>query len=259
MPVYRPGERYPPRVPVYRLDDSIAFPDPREAEASGLLAVGGDLRPERLLLAYANGIFPWFDEPPILWFSPDPRAAIRPREIRVSRRLERTLRSGQFALSLDRDFSGVMRHCAEVPRPGQDGTWITADMRQAYGRLHELGFAHSCEAWLEERLVGGIYGVSLGTAFFAESMFFLERDASKVAWVTLVRQLADWGFALFDAQIENPHLARFGVTGWDRERYLEQLRVCLTFPTRRGRWRLGDPVDPEVDPAEESPGGAGKL
>ncbi len=225
-------------MPVYRLAAEPGFPPTSEAEEGGLLAVGGDLRPERLLLAYAHGIFPWYDEPPILWFSPSPRMALRPAELHVPRRLERTLRSGRFEHSLDRAFDRVIRACAEQPRPGQDGTWINPDMVAAYEELHRLGFAHSCEAWAEGELAGGVYGVSLGGAFFGESMFHAKRDASKTALVTLVRQLAAWEFTLFDCQMHTEHLARFGAREWPRELFEAALADALEKDTRRGAWSL---------------------
>ncbi len=255
-------------MPVYRLADELAFPPPAEAEDGGLLAVGGDLRPERLLLAYSLGIFPWYDTPPILWFAPSPRMALRPAELHVPRRLARTLHQGRFRLSLDRAFEAVIRGCAEAPRRDQDGTWIHADMIEAYVALHELGFAHSCEAWLGDELVGGIYGVSLGHAFFGESMFHRETDASKAALVTLVRQLARWEFTLFDCQMHTDHLARFGAREWSRERFEGELSRALEAPTRRGMWTLeaGAPwlrpaggADPPLGPAggaDPPPGGS---
>jgi leucyl/phenylalanyl-tRNA--protein transferase len=223
-------------VPVYRLSAALAFPDPREAEPGGLLAAGGDLSPERLLLAYSLGIFPWHGGPPILWYSPDPRGVLRPDALRLSRRLRRTLRQGRFELRLDTAFRPVMEASAAAPRPGQDGTWITPAMVDAYTKLHELGLAHSAEAWREGRLVGGVYGLSLGAAFFGESMFHVERDASKAALASLVLQLARWGFELFDGQIPTPHLASFGMEAWPRERFLTALSSALARPTRRGRW-----------------------
>ncbi len=226
---------------VTRLVDALAFPPPEEAEPSGLLAVGGDLRPQRLLLAYASGIFPWYDEPPILWFSPDPRMVLRPEELHLSRRLRRTLRQGRFSQSLDQAFGEVIRACAAVPRPGQSGTWIRPEMIEAYEELHALGFAHSCETWQEGRLVGGIYGVSLGGAFFGESMFHLATDASKCALVTLVRQLAAWRFDFLDCQLHTEHLARFGAREWSRSRFLAALSRSLLRPSRRGRWTLDLP------------------
>jgi leucyl/phenylalanyl-tRNA--protein transferase len=229
-------------MPVYRLDSSLAFPPPSHAEPSGLLALGGDLSSARLLRAYRHGIFPWYDEPPILWFSPDPRMVLRPSELHVSRRLRRRLRQGAFALRLDGDFARVIRGCAEVRRDAGPGTWITPEMIAAYSRLHAEGFAHSCEAWQGERLVGGVYGVSLGGAFFAESMFHLATDASKAALAALVWQLAEWDFSLVDCQLPTPHLASLGARPWPRARYLEALEAALRAPTRQGRWAL----DPDL-------------
>ena len=226
-------------MPVYRLPEEPIFPDPAEAEPDGLLAIGGDLSPERLLQAYALGIFPWYEAPPIRWYAPDPRMVLRPAELHASRRLERTLRSGRFRMSLDEDFAGVIRACARVPRADQDGTWITPEMIDAYETLHTLGFAHSCEAWQDDRLVGGIYGISLGDGFFGESMFHRERDASKAAFVTLVRELERSGHALLDCQLHTDHLARFGATPWPRPRFQAALAEVVRAPTRRGRWRLG--------------------
>lgn len=225
-------------MPVYRLDRTIAFPPPEHAE-DGLLAVGGDLRPERLLLAYASGIFPWYSAgQPILWHSPDPRMVLRVDELHVPARLARTLRKRHLRFTLDEAFAGVIQACANAPRPGQEDTWITAEMQEAYIALHELGFAHSVEAWETGQLVGGLYGVSLGAAFFGESMFSTVPDASKAAFVVLVGQLRQWGITLVDAQMHTPHLARFGATEWSREEYLGALRQCLRRPTLQGRWRL---------------------
>lgn len=226
-------------MPVYRLGEAPVFPDPREAEPDGLLAVGGDLAPERLLAAYAAGIFPWYDEGPPLWFSPDPRAALAPRDLHLSRRLRRTMRSGAFRFRLDADFAGVIRACAGIRRAGQNGTWIHRDMIAAYERLHALGFAHSAEAYdAADQLVGGIYGISLGGAFFGESMFHRARDASKAALVALCAQLDAWGFSLFDCQLPTAHLTRLGAESWPRERFLATLAEALQAPTRRGRWEL---------------------
>jgi leucyl/phenylalanyl-tRNA--protein transferase len=233
-------------MPVYRLTPALAFPDPSKAEPSGLLAAGGDLRVERLLLAYARGIFPWHGGPPILWYSPDPRAVLRPAALHVARRLRRTLRAGRFELTLDTAFRAVMEACAATPRPDQDGTWITPAMVDAYTELHRLGLGHSAEVWRSGRLVGGMYGLSLGSAFFGESMFHVERDASKAALVALVWQLEAWGFTLFDAQIPTPHLARFGVEAWPRARFLAALGEALARPTRRGRWAFDPGLVPRV-------------
>ncbi len=227
---------------VYQLDARLAFPAPYEAEPDGLLAVGGDLRPERLLLAYANGIFPWHEtrQHGPWWYSPDPRMVLEPAGLRVGRSLRKTLRKQVYTITLDTDFGGVLRACAETPRPGQDGTWISRRFQQGYSELHRRGLAHSVEAWLGDALVGGLYGVSLGAAFFGESMFAHATDASKVAFVTLVEQLQRWGFTLVDCQVHTDHLERFGAECWPRERYLAALRAALVQPTRAGAWRLDD-------------------
>jgi len=225
-------------VSVYRLGPELVFPPPDRAEPSGLLAVGGDLEPARLLLGYASGIFPWpLVEEPLLWFSPDPRTVLEPRALRVSRSLRKRLRQDPFDVRFDSAFERVVRACAEVPRPDEAGTWITPAMVAAYIRLHRLGFAHSAEAWRGGRLVGGLYGVSLGGCFFGESMFAVESDASKVAFVHLVRSLAAWEFSLIDCQVHTEHLERFGAREWPRSRFLEALAKASQRPTRRGRWR----------------------
>jgi leucyl/phenylalanyl-tRNA--protein transferase len=224
---------------IYRLGQDIAFPPPGEAEPNGLLAVGGDLQPERLILAYTMGIFPWFDEErPILWHSPDPRMVLVPSDLAVSRNLRRVLKQAAFAVTLDTSFGQVIRSCAAAPRKHDPGTWITQDMVDAYERLFELGFAHSAEVWRDGELVGGLYGVSLGGCFFGESMFTLCDNASKVAFVTLVRQLEAWDFDIVDCQIYSEHLARFGAAPWSRRRFLEALEASLGRSTRRGRWRF---------------------
>jgi leucyl/phenylalanyl-tRNA--protein transferase len=226
-------------LPVYRLDDRLAFPPPDRAERSGLLAVGGDLRPERLLLAYSMGIFPWYDEDmPILWHSPDPRAVLLPGDLHVPRSLAKTMRKQPFELRLDSAFAEVIAACARAYRPGQGGTWITEDMQNAYIRLHEMGFAHSAEAWRDGELVGGLYGVSLGTIYYGESMFAAAPDASKAAFVALVRQLTRWGFSLIDCQQKTEHLTRFGAVMWRRKKFQEALAAGLEQPTRKGPWRL---------------------
>ncbi len=225
-------------MPVYRLRADLAFPPPSHAEPSGLLAIGGDLSSERLLVAYSLGIFPWYDKPPILWFSPDPRMVIEPAQLHVARRLRRRLRHGAFELRLDSAFARVIRSCAEVPRDGEPGTWITPDMIDAYTSLHEQGYAHSAEAWRGDELVGGVYGVSLGGAFFAESMFHRATDASKAALTALVWQLEAWGFGLVDCQLPTPHLASLGAKPWPRARFLAALEAALAAPTRRGPWTL---------------------
>jgi leucyl/phenylalanyl-tRNA---protein transferase len=224
---------------IYRLDRRLLFPPPAHAEKSGLLAVGGDLRAERLVLAYATGIFPWYSEgSPILWHSPDPRTVLRAGELHVGRSLAKALKRGAYEVRLDTAFREVIEACSAVPRPGQDGTWITPAMIDAYEELHRRGVAHSAEAWAEGALVGGLYGVSLGGAFFGESMFAAAPDASKIAFVTLARQLARWGVDLIDCQVHTEHLARFGASPWPRPRFLAALEEALKKPTRFGPWQL---------------------
>jgi leucyl/phenylalanyl-tRNA--protein transferase len=223
-------------VPVYRLDERLAFPPPEEAE-DGLLAVGGDLSPERLVLAYSEGIFPWYERgQPILWHSPDPRMVLLAPERHIPKSLAKLMRRVPFRLTLDRAFADVIAACGDARRPGQRTTWITPAMKRAYVALHERGLAHSVEAWQGDTLVGGLYGVSLGAAFFGESMFALEPDASKVAFATLCAQLERWAIPLVDCQVHTPHLARFGASEWPRRRYLRALRAALRAKTRVGTW-----------------------
>ena len=232
-------------MPIYRLTDSPTFPNPNEADADGLVAYGGDLSPHRLLTAYAQGLFPWphGEAWPLLWFSPDPRTVLMPADLHVSRSLRKTLRRGVFTVRFDTAFDRVVHACATTKRPGQQSTWITPAMRHAYGVLHELGFAHSAEAWLEDQLVGGVYGVSLGAAFFAESMFTRHSNAAKAAFVHLIRQLEAWGFHFIDCQMHSDHVERFGAVAWERPHFLNALARALRLPTRRGRWVLSDPQD----------------
>jgi len=226
------------RLPILRPDAGLDFPPVETASPEGLLAVGGDLRPERLLAAYRHGIFPWYsDGQPILWWSPDPRAVLFPEKLKISRSLHKTLRAGKFRVTFDQRFRDVMRACA-LPRSKDPaaGTWITAAMIEAYTELHRLGHAHSVEAWRGTELVGGLYGVALGGAFFGESMFARETDASKVAFVRLVRQLARWGYTLIDCQLYTAHLARFGAEEIPRSTFLHLLAQAQALPGRRGCW-----------------------
>ncbi len=225
-------------MPVYRLNRKLAFPSPHEAEPNGLLAVGGDLGSARLLLAYSMGIFPWYSEgQPILWWSPDPRCVLDLDDFHVSRRLRRVLNQERFRVTFDEDFAGVIRGCASAGRPGQEGTWITAEMERAYVRLHDAGLAHSVECRLGERLVGGIYGIALGRGFFGESMFHRETDASKVALARLVDRLTGWGFHFIDAQVTTSHMLSLGAREVPRRDFLKNLDDALHYPTRRGSWR----------------------
>jgi len=246
-------------MPVYRLDERLLFPPPERGPCSGPIAVGGDLRPERLLLAYSMGIFPWQGEP-LHWHSPDPRMVLRPEELHVSRSLEKALRRQPYQITLDRAFREVMVACATAPRPGQDGTWITPEMVDSYGELHRRGLAHSVEAWSErDELLGGLYGISLGAAFFGESMFSRARDASKIAFVHLVRQLERWAIPLVDCQVYTPHLATLGAREWPRRAFLATLREALQRPTRRGPWSFdaAASVQPAtLNPRDSPPSGA---
>ena len=216
-----------------------AFPDPAHAPADGLLAHGGELTPERLLDAYRHGIFPWFenDRVPVLWWSPDPRAVLVPEQLRVSKSLRKRLNSGRFRVTADRAFADVMAGCA-APRATQPDTWITPRMARGYQALFELGFAHSVEAWRDDELAGGLYGVSLGRVFYGESMFSRETDASKVALAHLARQLVRWKFALIDCQIMNDHLESLGAVLMARRQFLRLIRANNQAPTLRGPWRF---------------------
>ena len=221
----------------------LRFPPVEQASPEGLLAVGGDLCPERLLEAYRHGIFPWYsDDQPILWWSPDPRTVLFPNKLHISRSLKRSLRPGLFSVTLDTCFLDVMQHCAGPRSQYPDGgTWITAKMLEAYRRLHELGYAHSVETWQEGQLVGGLYGVALGGAFFAESMFARTSDASKVALVSLVRQLQTWGFRLMDCQQSSPHVTALGAEAIPRLDFLNHLTAALALPDRHGHWQFDRP------------------
>jgi leucyl/phenylalanyl-tRNA--protein transferase len=219
-------------VPVFRLDERIAFPDPHLADESGLLAVGGDLSPSRLLLGYSLGIFPWYNEDSqILWHSPDPRMVLVPSELHVSRSLAKVIRKKPFEIRYDTAFSEVIDNCARVRRPMQNGTWITPRMVDAYKQLHELGFAHSVEAFEGDVLVGGLYGVALGTAFFGESMYATASDASKVAFIHAVQQLERWGYTVIDCQVYTEHLERFGAREWPRDDFLRELYKAMRAPS----------------------------
>jgi leucyl/phenylalanyl-tRNA--protein transferase len=230
-------------MPVYRLDKRLAFP-PVELAEDGLLAVGGDLSPERLLLGYGQGIFPWYGPKlPILWHSPDPRMVMTTRELLVNRSLRKAIRRQPYQLRIDTAFAEVLHACAETPRPGQDGTWLVPEMVEAYLRLHRLGFAHSFEAWHGEHLAGGLYGVSLGGCFFGESMFAHAPDASKIAFCAAIAQLDAWDITLVDCQVHTDHLERFGAHEVSRAEFLGRLRQVLDRPTRRGRWQYGLDLD----------------
>ncbi|NET33598.1 MAG: leucyl/phenylalanyl-tRNA--protein transferase [Cyanothece sp. SIO1E1] len=227
-------------MPVFWLDEAeLVFPHPSLADPSGVLALGGDLRPERLLLAYQNGIFPWFNPgEEIMWWSPDPRFVLFPDELKVSRSMRPYFNQQKFSLTYDQAFPEVMQSCQTVDRlaQGQLGTWITESMLEAYIHLHELGYAHSVEVWDGEELVGGLYGVALGKVFFGESMFSRRSNASKFGFISLVRRLKEEGYTLIDCQQETRHLGSLGARSIARGQFLEHLERNKRVETDRGSW-----------------------
>lgn len=243
-------------MPVFRLSERLSFPPPHLAEPEGLLAVGGDLSEERILLAYQMGIFPWFsDDNPILWWSPDPRLVLYPSEIRVSARLRRTIRQGAFAVTCDTAFGEVISACAGERLLRNQPTWITREMIDAYCRLFDAGYAHSVEAWREGCLVGGLYGVSLGGGFFGESMFSRVSNASKTALVALCRYLQQLSFDMVDCQVPTDHLMGMGAVKISRSRFLRDLRLSLKKPTIRGSWQKAFEIAAEATERNDSLGG----
>ena len=228
-------------MPVFRLSSNLSFPPPHLAIAEGLLAVGGDLSVERLVLAYSQGIFPWYaEDDPILWWAPDPRLVLYPAELHVSRSLHRVLRQQSFVVTLDQAFGKVIRACAGNRGPDHPGTWIVPEMIAAYEALHATGLAHSVEVWQGDTLAGGLYGVSLGGVFFGESMFTRVSNASKVALVRLVEGLRHADFRLIDCQVTTAHLMRLGAREISRTRFMKELQRALKRPTRQGGWRFSD-------------------
>lgn len=242
-------------MPVFRLDKSTLFPPVHLAEEDGLLAIGGDLSPRRLLAAYRLGIFPWFNPlDPLLWWSPDPRSVLFPSELKVHKSMRPVLNSGRFKITINKDFLGVITACREIPRKprpehelcecspadlpqeGVPDTWITPAMWEAYVGLHQMGFAHSVEAWEDGVLVGGLYGVSIGKLFFGESMFALKPNASKAAFIYLVRKLEQAGFPMVDCQIHNPHLESLGAREIPRMEFLEYLQEYLSKEVPANFW-----------------------
>lgn len=224
-------------MPVYSLNQSYDFPPTSEAEPDGLLAVGGDLSAGRLLTAYSQGIFPWYsDDSPILWWSPAPRMVLIPSAVKISKSMRQVLRSKRFRVSFDTAFTQVIYACGSSPRPGQDGTWLGRDMMEAYTRLHELGYAHSVEVWLEDELVGGLYGIAIGKVFCGESMFAKASNASKVGFISLVKGLERMGFAVVDCQIYTDHLASLGAEEIEREEFERMLERYIPEPSLNGKW-----------------------
>ncbi len=226
-------------MPFFQLTDDILFPPPEFAEPDGLLAIGGDLSPPRLITAYRQGIFPWYSEgEPILWWSPAPRLVLFPEQFHLPRRLARTIRKQVFQVTTDTAFADVISSCGSLRKEAGEGTWITEEMKNAYIHLHELGFAHSVECWRKGELAGGLYGVCLDRVFFGESMFSRKTDASKVALAALVRHAEDMGIRAIDCQMSTAHLLRFGSREIDREEFHEILEQFIQTIAPQKKWRL---------------------
>jgi leucyl/phenylalanyl-tRNA--protein transferase len=224
-------------MPVFRLTKSLVFPSPEYADPDGLLAIGGDLSEQRLLLAYRMGIFPWYSKGmPILWWSPNPRLVLFPDELKVSHSLRRVIKKQSFHVTFDRNFREVMEQCALVRLEKGEDTWILPEMTKAYCRLHELGYCHSVESWHEGELVGGLYGMALGGVFFGESMFARKTDASKAAFVHLVKLLRRLSFRLIDCQVATAHLQSLGAREIERQKFLVHLAKALEEPIHSGSW-----------------------
>ncbi|MFK8101806.1 MAG: leucyl/phenylalanyl-tRNA--protein transferase [Saprospiraceae bacterium] len=234
-------------MPVFWLtENELTFPHPELANEDGILAVGGDLSVDRLLLAYRIGLFPWFNpEDPILWWSPDPRFVVFPDELKISKSMRPYFNQKKLELSFDQDFDGVIRSCQQQPRKGQNGsTWISTDMIDAYTRLFDLGFAHSVEVWQDGALVGGLYGVALGKCFYGESMFAKVSNASKFGFISLVKHLDAWGYELVDCQQETQHLETLGGRGIPRKDFLKIMANNAIVETVQESW--GPRFDPKL-------------
>lgn len=218
-------------------EDELIFPDPQFADDEGIVALGGDLSPKRLVLAYSNGIFPWYNQDePIIWWSPNPRFILLPENLKVSKSMRQVLRRETFKITFDTDFKSVLWNCQQIKRTGQDGTWITDEMYDAYVRLHSLGLAHSVEVWQEDVLVGGLYGISIGKCFFGESMFAKVSNASKAGFITMVQKLESIGFDMIDCQTETAHLRSLGADFIDRTDFLTYLKANNKKITLQGKW-----------------------
>ncbi|MEO6610568.1 MAG: leucyl/phenylalanyl-tRNA--protein transferase [Chitinophagaceae bacterium] len=214
-------------MPLFALDKELIFPPVHLSEPDGLLAMGGDLSPERLLLAYRSGIFPWYEGGTILWWCPDPRFVLLPGELKISKSIKPLLNRNEFDFSINKAFAEVIHHCKNTKRPGQEGTWITDEIEKAYGHLHELGYAHSAEVWKDGKLAGGLYGIRLGKVFFGESMFSLESNASRFAFIRYVQYLKEEGVELVDCQVYTEYLESLGATMIPRPVFIERLEKLI--------------------------------
>lgn len=226
-------------MPVFLNPHDLAFPGVEHADEHGIIALGGDLRPKRLLAAYSLGIFPWPHENlPLLWFCPDPRFVLKPEQIIIKRSLKKALKKSKLNIKADHNFLAVIKSCQSVSRPGQDKTWISKDIIDGFYKLFKLGYAHSIEAYDDEKLVGGLYGISIGSIFFGESMFYTQSNASKLCFLSLAAHLQVWGFTLIDCQAHTEHLSGFGASFMKRDDFLEELRQSHKMPTRKGPWQF---------------------
>lgn len=222
---------------IYQLSNEPIFPHPDDAEPDGLLAVGGSLTEKRLIAAYASGIFPWYNEgDPLLWWSPDPRMVLFPEKFKISKSLKQTIKKNKFDIRIDFAFEEVIANCADIKRKNEQGTWITNEMQDAYIKLFHAGLAHSIETWEGNKLVGGLYGISLGSTFFGESMFHKRSDASKIAFYALCKLCLKWNFKFIDCQITNPHLLSLGAEEIPRADFLDLLNTALDSETIQGNW-----------------------
>ncbi len=236
-------------MPVFSLNEDILFPPVELADESGILAVGGDLSEKRLIKAYSQGIFPWYSPgEPILWWSPDPRFVLYPEKIKISRSMRQILKRKTFTITFDQAFPEVIKNCSK-PRDDDMGTWITDEMTDAYIRLHNLGYAHSVEAWQDGRLAGGLYGVSLGTAFFGESMFTHVSNASKACFIVLTRYLEKAGFPIIDCQVHTSHLASLGAHFIPRSDFLAVIENSIKEKTLKGNWGTMAPFTSSTAPS----------
>ncbi|MDD5406898.1 MAG: leucyl/phenylalanyl-tRNA--protein transferase [Sulfurovaceae bacterium] len=224
--------------PIYQLGEDHIFPDPRNASDEGLLAFGGDLSSEMILTAYQKGIFPWFSKSdPVLWWSPNPRLLLYPSQFKVSKSFRKTLKGNRFEVKFDTNFSNVIKACAFTPREGQNSTWILPQMQEAYIKLHNMGFAHSVESYIDGKLVGGLYGIAIGKAFFGESMFSHVSDASKVVFKALSDVLALRGYDFIDCQMPTKHLMSLGAVIVSRDDFLDSLEITIKKPSDLGSWQ----------------------
>ncbi|KJU83969.1 leucyl/phenylalanyl-tRNA--protein transferase [Candidatus Magnetobacterium bavaricum] len=228
-------------MPVFVLTEECVFPSPELARGDGLLAIGGDLSMDRLLVAYRQGIFPWYGpDSPILWWAPDPRIVLIPQDINISRSLRQTIKKGLFKVTTDRAFRQVITNCSMNRKIDGGDTWLTKEMIEAYVKLHEAGFAHSIESWHDGELAGGLYGVVMGGVFFGESMFFKKSNASKVAFATIVQKLIEWGFVLIDCQVATSYLMSFGATHMPRKDFMRMIKSAIRIKTSYESWKYDE-------------------